>query len=135
MPPTPPWANRANIPNILNFRSFLHFRSFSIFYFFMASQKPRSHLKTFLEPVAPFSQSLGPFQATATPFIPNMTTLGMSACCPEQYISRKQTTITPPPISSTIVPPIFGTHLDFFARPWYIDIFTILYWIAIPWAS
>ena len=62
----------------------------------MASQKPRSHLKTFLEPVPPFSQSLGPFQATATPFIPNMTTLGMSACCPEQYISRKQTPMTPP---------------------------------------
>ncbi len=32
----------------------------------------------------------------ATSFIPNMTTLGMSACCPEQYISRKQTPMTPP---------------------------------------
>ena len=54
----------------------------------MASQSPRNHLKTFLEPVASFSQSLGPFRATATPFMPKITE---SACLPKQYISRKQT--------------------------------------------
>ena len=87
----------------------------------MASQNPQNPLKTFPEPVPPFSQSLGTFRATATPFIPNMTTLGMSACCPEQYISRTQTPMTPPTISSTIVPPIWGTHPKFFARPCYIE--------------
>ena len=51
------------------------------------------------------------------------------------YFQKTDPYDPPPPISSTIVPPILGTHLDFFARPWYIDIFTILYWIAIPWAS
>ena len=72
----PTWANRANILNIQkyrNLRSFLYFLTFAaILYFLMASQKPRSHLKTFLEPVASFYQSMSPFQATATPFIPKI---------------------------------------------------------------
>ena len=84
---------------------FLYFRTLSaIFEFYMASQKPRRHLKPFLEPVAPFSQSLGPFRGMATSFIPNMTTLGMSVCCPEQYISRKQ---TPPPFLTIYRPSKF----------------------------
>ena len=42
----------------------------TIFEFFMASQRPGRYLKTFLEPTASFSQSMGPFRATATPFMP-----------------------------------------------------------------
>ena len=54
---------------------FLHFRTLAaIFEFYMASQSPQSHVKIFLEPVASFSQSLSPFRAMATPFIPNITT-------------------------------------------------------------
>ena len=44
----------------------------------MASQSPRNPLKTFLEPVASFSQSLGPFRATASPCIRNITTFTSS---------------------------------------------------------
>ena len=59
--------------------SFLHFRTLAaIFEFYMPSQKPRRYLKTFLEPVALFSQSMSPFRATATPFIPNITTFTSS---------------------------------------------------------
>ena len=39
----------------------------------MVSRKPGRHLKTFLEPVASFSQSMGPFRAMATPFMPEVT--------------------------------------------------------------
>ena len=41
--------------------------------FFMVSQRSRSHLKTFLEPVASFSQSISPFRGMATPFMPEIT--------------------------------------------------------------
>ena len=99
----------------------------------MASQKPRRHLKPFLEPVAPFSQSLSPFRGMAPSFIPNMTTLGMSICCPEQYISRKQTPMTPlPPFSPSTVLRNLWTHHKFCAMPWYIesllsDLFSIVW--------
>ena len=39
----------------------------------MASRRPRRYLKTFLEPVASFSQSMSPFRAMATPFVPEIT--------------------------------------------------------------
>ena len=39
----------------------------------MVSQRPQRYLKTFLNPVAPFSQSMSPFRAMATPFIPKTT--------------------------------------------------------------
>ena len=39
----------------------------------MVSQKPGRYLKTFLEPVASFSQSMSPFRAMATPFVPEIT--------------------------------------------------------------
>ena len=42
------------------------------FLFYMASRRPGRHLKIFLEPVASFSQSMGPYRATATPFTPKI---------------------------------------------------------------
>ena len=55
---------------------FLHFRTLAaIFEFYMASQSPWNPLKTFREPVASFSQSLGPFRATAIPFMPKIITM------------------------------------------------------------
>ena len=49
----------------------MHFRTLGTFFeFYLASQRPRSHLKTFLEPVASFSQSMSPFRATPPPFMP-----------------------------------------------------------------
>ena len=43
---------------------FFNFRTLAaIFEFYMASQDPPSHLKTFLEPVASFSQSMGPLSS------------------------------------------------------------------------
>ena len=54
-------------------RQFLNFCN--IFCFFMLSQRSRRYLKTFLEPVASFSQSMGPFRATAIPFIPKIITI------------------------------------------------------------
>ena len=72
-----------------------------------------------MEPAASFSQSLGPFRATATPFMPKSME---SACYSEQYIPRKQTR-QGGRVSATLAPLFFLTHLDFFARPWYIDIF------------
>ena len=43
------------------------------FEFYMVSQRPGRYLKTFLEPVASFSQSMSPFRAMATPFVPEIT--------------------------------------------------------------
>ncbi len=58
--------------------SFLNFRTLAaIFEFYMASQKPRNPLKTFLEPVASFSQSMGPFRAMAPPFMPKSMESGI----------------------------------------------------------
>ena len=42
------------------------------FEFYMVSQRSGRYLKTFLEPVASFSQSISPFRAMATPFIPKI---------------------------------------------------------------
>ena len=39
----------------------------------MLFRRPGRYLKTFLEPVASFSQSMSPFRATATPFIHKIT--------------------------------------------------------------
>ncbi len=59
--------------------TFLNFQTLAvIFEFYMASQSPQNPRKTLLKPVASFSQSLGPFLATATPFIPNITTFTSS---------------------------------------------------------
>ena len=46
----------------------------AIFEFFWVSRRPGRYLKTFVEPVASFSQSISPFRAMATPFVPNITT-------------------------------------------------------------
>ena len=43
------------------------------FEFYMVSRRPGRYLKTFLEPVASFSQSMSPFRAMATPFMPEIT--------------------------------------------------------------
>ena len=45
-----------------------------IFEFYMASQRPRRHLETFLEPVAPSSLNMSPYRAMATPFMPDIVT-------------------------------------------------------------
>ncbi len=56
---------------------FVYFRTLSAFFeLYMASQSPRSHLKTFLEPAASFSQSLGPYRPTATPIMPKLLHFG-----------------------------------------------------------
>ncbi len=56
--------------------TFLNFRTLAaIFEFYMASQSPQNPLKTFLKPMASFSQSLGPFRAMAIPFMPKTTTI------------------------------------------------------------
>ena len=39
----------------------------------MVSRRPGRYLKTFLEPVPSFSQSISPFRATATPFMSKIT--------------------------------------------------------------
>ena len=43
------------------------------FYIFMASLRPGRYLETFLEPVASFCQSMSPWRAMATPFMPEIT--------------------------------------------------------------
>ncbi len=50
-----------------------------------------------------FSQSLGPFRATATPFMPKTIE---SACLPKQYIPRKQT-LQGGRVSATLAPLFF----------------------------
>ncbi len=51
---------------------------------------------------------------------------------PEQYISRKQTLrVGGVSASSTLVPLIVWTHLDFFATPLYIDITATQYLLTV----
>ncbi len=45
----------------------------AIVYVFIRFLGPRRHLESFLKPVASFSQSVGPWQAAATQFIPEIT--------------------------------------------------------------
>ena len=94
---------------------------FAFFNFFIASRRPRRPPETFLEPVAPFSQSMGPYRATTPPFIPKSMLLRVlvtsvtdtfSSNGPFHYGS----------ISPSTVPLNFGTPLDLCARPWCVDI-------------
>ena len=53
----------------------------------MASQSPQNPLKTFLKPVASFSQSIGPFRGMPTPFMPKITE---SACSPNNIFPENR---------------------------------------------
>ena len=48
----------------------------------MVSQRPGRHLKMILRLVAPFSQSMSPWWATATHFVPKSIIIDMSKTCP-----------------------------------------------------
>ena len=55
--------------------------------FYMASQRSRRYLKTFLEPVAPSSLNMSPYHATATTFMPNIMSF-MSSWQPRDFVDR-----------------------------------------------
>ena len=85
----------------------------------MASQKPGRYLKTFLEPVASFSQSIGPYR----PWRPHSSQILQLLQVPkfsEQYISRTQSLNTIFYIGLGL-PGFFRTPLDLQPRPWYIE--------------
>ena len=88
----------------------------------MASRRSERYLETFLDPVAPFSQSMSPYRAPATPFTPKM-----------MIFRRPATSVNPPfsssdhfrygSISPSTVLQNLGTPLDFCATSWCVDIF------------
>ena len=64
----------------------------------MASRRPGRYLKTFLEPVAPFSQSMSPYRPTTTPFIPKIVfSMFLSHPSPTHFRHRPIFIISPYP--------------------------------------
>ena len=92
-----------------------------IFDFFMASRRPGRYLKTFLEPVASFSQSMSPYRATPTPFTPKIMTFSLPATSVNRPISSNGPFYYGSISPSTVLLNL-GTPLDLCATPWCVDI-------------
>ena len=75
------YQNMRNLRGILIFGRFIIF--YAIFEFYMVSQRPGRHFKIILRLVAPFSQSMSPWRATATHFVPKSIIIDMSRTCPK----------------------------------------------------
>ncbi len=100
---------------IFHFSSKTHF-----FIFFLWSRRPGRYLKTFLTPVASFSQSMSPWRATTTPFSPKITNFPSFHNCVNKPNSS-QTQFHLHSISPSTVPPNYRTHLGISATPCYVE--------------
>ena len=91
----------------------------AFFDFVMVSRRPGRYLKTFLDPMASLSFNMGPWRATATPFTPQIIDfphfVGAPISSERPFHLRS--------ISPSTASPNYGTHLDFAATPYNIDIF------------
>ena len=91
-----------------------------IFDFFPWPRSPGRYLKTFLTPVASFSQSMSPCLPTTTPFSPKITTFPSF----HNFVNKpnsSQTQFHLHSISPSTVPPNYRTHLGISATPCYIE--------------
>ena len=97
---------------------FLDFGSF--FEFSLWSRRPGRYLKTFLTPVASFSQSMSPCPPTTTPFSPKITHF-LSFHDFVNMPNSSQTQFHLHSISPSTVPPNYRTHLGISATPCYVE--------------